>query len=165
MKLVFDPHIKLMLDPRVKCKDCYPAYFYLRFKASLKELDGRQIEGFSLLKVDLPQLVAKINGPNEARKGVGDIALNASESHDPDKLAGGVLNFTWFCKHKRDDMYLKGACDYGKSASNGKILVVNVNRLKSKHSYDFKVVVSKEGRTKTATHAVKVHPSVHFNFR
>lgn len=149
----------------MNCTDCYPAYLYLRFTASLKGLDGRTIQGFGLFKVDQPDLVVKIRGPTEVDKGIGEIFLDASESRDPDIFDKRNLTFTWFCKHKKDRVFLKEACLHGRTASNGKVLVVDVNRLKSNHTQKFKLVISKGTRTKMVIHALKVRPSVNFTFR
>lgn len=156
-----------VLDPRINCTDtdCYPVNLYLKFTAHLKELEWRTLESFVLVEVDQPELVAKISGPKEADKGIGEVALDASESHDPDSFAEGTLSFTWSCNHRKDDVFLKGTCQYGRTASNGKILFVNVNRLTSKHSYYFELEVSKGTRKKIAGHVLKVHPSVNFTFR
>ncbi len=154
-----------VLDPRINCTDCYPVNLYLRFTAYLKQPEGRTLESFVLLKVDQPELVAKIRGPKEADKGIGEIALDASESHDPDSFAKGTLSFTWSCNRRKGDVLFKETCQYGKITSNGKILFVNVNRLTSKHSYFFELEVSKGKRKKIAAHVLKVHPSVNFTFR
>ncbi|XP_078350699.1 uncharacterized protein LOC144635472 [Oculina patagonica] len=155
-----------VLDPRINCTDCYPVNLYLRFTAYLKQPEGRTLESFVLLKVDQPELVAKIRGPKEADKGIGEIALDASESHDPDSFAEGTLSFTWSCNSSRKgDVLFKETCQYGRMTSNGKILFVNVNRLTSKHSYFFELEVSKGKRKKIAAHVLKVHPSVNFTFR
>lgn len=156
---------EFVLNPRMNCTDCYPAYLYLRFTASLKGLDGRTIQGFGLFKVDQPDLVVKIRGPTEVDKGIGEIFLDASESRDPDIFDKRNLTFTWFCKHKKDRVFLKEACLHGRTASNGKVLVVDVNRLKSNHTQKFKLVISKGTRTKMVIHALKVRPSVNFTFR
>ena len=157
-----------VLNPRINnCMDsqCYPIHLYLRFTAHLKELEGRTLESYVLLEVDQPELVATISGPREADKGIGEIVLDASESHDPDSFAEGALSFTWSCWRRKGDVFLKGTCQYGKTVSNGEILLVNVNRLTSKHRYDFQLEVSKGTRKKMATFDLKVHPSVNFTFR
>lgn len=157
--------IQQVFNPRINCTDCYPIYLYLRFTAHVKELQGITLESFMLLKVDQPELVTEIEGPVKAARGIGEISLDASKSHDPDSFAEGELNFTWFCKSKKDEVFPKGSCPYASTVSDGKIFLVNVNRLKSNHLYDFKLVVSKGTRTRKAIHAVKVLPSVNFTFR
>lgn len=154
-----------VLNPRVPCIDCYPVYIYLRFTAHLKKFEGRSLKSYVLLKVKQPELVAKISGPNEVDKGIGEIALNASESHDPDSFAEGNLSFSWSCRRRIEDVLSKGTCQYVNTVSNGKIILVNVNRLTSKHIYDFKLEVSKGMRKNMVTFVLKVHPSVNFTFR
>ena len=138
---------------------------YLRFTAHLKEFEGRSPKSYVLLKVEQPELVAKISGPKKVDKGIGEIALNASESHDPDSFADGTLNFSWSCRRRKEDVLSRGTCQYGNTVSNGKILLVNVNRLASKHSYDFELEVSKGMRKKMVTFVLEVNPSVNFTFR
>ena len=148
------------------CPDCYPADMYVRFAANVKQLKGRTLENFGLLKINRPALVARIRGPKEAKKGSrSDILLNASDSHDPDKLSEGTLRFTWSCKRKKDEDVFKGECQHGRTEGNGRLFVVDVNSLKSKHTYDFKLTVSKRNRTNSVIHELKIHPSVHFTFR
>lgn len=154
-----------ILNPRINCTDCYPVYLYLRFTARVKEPKRKTLESFILLKVDRPELVAKIRGPRKAARGIGEIALDASKSHDPDSFAEGELSFTWLCKSKKDKVFSKGTCPYARTVSDGKIFLVNVNRLRSNHLYDFKLVVSKGTRSRKAIHALKVLPSVNFTFR
>ena len=157
--------IEQVFNPRINCSDCYPVYLYLRFTAHVKELQGKTLESFILLKVDQPQLVTKIEGPVKAARGIGVIFLDASKSHDPDSFAEGELNFNWSCKSKKDEVFPEGTCPYASTVSDGKILLVNVNRLKSNHLYDFKLAVSKGRRIRKAIHTVKVLPSVNFTFR
>ena len=157
--------IEQVFNPRINCKDCYPVYLYLRFTAHVKELQEKTLESFVLLKVDQPELVAKIEGPMKAARGIGEISLDASKSHDPDSFAEGELSFTWFCKSKKDKVFPKGTCPYAKTISNGKIFLVNVNKLGSNQLYGFKLVVSKGTRIRKVTYNLKVLPSVNFTFR
>jgi len=101
----------------------------------------------------------------KAARGMGEISLNASKSHDPDRFAEGELSFTWFCKRKKDEEFSKGTCPYARIASDGKIFLFNISRLRSNHQYDFKLVVSKGTRKREAIHVLKVLPSVNFTFR
>ena len=154
-----------VFDPRF-CLDCYPVYMYVRFTAHIKQLQGAILEDFGFLKIDRPALVAKITGPEEATKGIGaDIVLDASDSYDPDSVSDGTLHFSWLCKRKKDEAIFKGECEYGRTEENGKLFVVHVNRLKSKHIYDFNLTVSKRNRTGFVIHELKVLPSVQFTFR
>jgi len=157
--------IEQVFNPRINCTGCYPVYLYLKFTAYVKELRGKKLESFILLKVDQPGLVAKIEGPMETARGIGEISLDASKSHDPDSFAEGELSFTWFCKNKKDEGFPKGTCPYARTVSDGKIFLININRLRSNHLYDFKIVVSKGTRIGKAIHALKVLPSVNFAFR
>ena len=157
--------VEQVFNPRINCTDCYPVDLYLRFTAHVKELQGKTLESFILLKVVQPDLVTKIEGPVKAARGIGEICLDASKSHDPDSFAKGELSFTWSCKSKKDEVFPKGTCPYGSTIADGKIFLVNVNELKSNHLYDFKLVVSKGTRKRKAIHAVKVLPSVNFTFR
>lgn len=154
-----------VFDPRF-CTDCYPAYMLVRFTARIKHLEENTLESFGILRISQPALVAKIRGPREQTKGIGaEIVLDASDSHDPDNRSEGTLHFTWICKQKDAETVFKGKCLYGRTEENGKLLIVNVNKLKSRHSYDFKLIVSKRKRTTSVIHELKVHPSVHFTFR
>lgn len=157
--------IEQVFNPRINCTGCYPVYLYLRFTADAKELQGKMLESFILLKVDLPELMTKIEGPVKAARGIGEISLDASRSHDPDSFAEGELNFTWSCKSKKDEVFPKGTCPYARPVADGKIFLVSVNRLRSNHHYDFELVVSKGRRVRKAIHTVKVLPSVNFTFR
>ena len=154
-----------VFNPRINRTDYYPVYLYLRFTAHVKELQGKTLESFILLKVDQPGLVAKIEGPAKAARGIGEISLDASKSHDPDRFAEGELSFTWFCKSKKDEVFSKGTCPYARTDSDRKIFLVNVNRLRSNYLYEFKLVVSKGTRKRKAIHALTVLPSVNFTFR
>ncbi|XP_022777820.1 uncharacterized protein LOC111319280 [Stylophora pistillata] len=154
----------LTFNPRRICGYCNTPYsIFISYTALL---NGKKIEAFSILKVVLPELSAVIKGRQETSKGeLGEVVLDASQSHDPDGLAHGVLHFNWFCGQKKDDMSLKEGCSYGKMTQNGTILVVNVAGLKSKQSYYFRVLISKGNRRKIATHVLKVNPAVNFTFR
>ena len=154
----------LTFNPRQICGYCNTPYsIFINYTALL---NGTKIEAFSILKVVLPELSAVIKGRQETSKGeLGEVVLDASQSHDPDGLAHGVLHFNWFCGQKKDDMSLKEDCSYGKMTQNGTILVVNVAGLKSKQSYYFRVLISKGNRRKIATHVLKVNPAVNFSFR
>ena len=157
--------IEQVFNPRINCTDCYPVYLYLRFTAHVKELQGKTLESFILLEVDQPQLVTKIEGPVKAARGIGEISLDASKSHDPDSFAEGELRFNWSCKSTKDEVFPEETCPYASTVSDGKILLVNVNSLRSNHLYDFKLVVSKGRRIRKAIHTVRVLPSVNFTFR
>lgn len=154
-----------VFNPRINRTDYYPVYLYLRFTTHVAELQGKTLQGFILLKVVQPELVANIEGPVEASRGIGEIRLDASMSHDPDTFAEGELSFSWFCKSEKDEVFSKGTCPYARTASDGKVFLVNVNRLRSNHLYDFKLVVSKGARRREAIQALKVLPSVNFTLR
>ena len=158
---------RFVFNPRKICGYCNTPYsIIIRYSARLNDPGGKRIEAFNLLKVELPELLAEIKGQQEASRGVsGEVILNASQSHDPDSLAYGVLSFNWFCSYKMDNTSLNESCGNGKMTSNGSILVVYVNRLKSMQSYYFKVLISKGNRKKESTHVLKVHPAVNFTFR
>ena len=124
------------------------------------------MESYGVLKISQPALVAKIRGRKEQTKGIGaEIVLDAHDSHDPDNRSEGTFRFTWLCKQKDVEADFKGNCLYGRTEENGKLFIVNVNRLKSRRSYNFKLIVSKRKRTSFAIHELKVNPSVRFTFR
>ena len=152
-------------NPRF-CEDCYPAYLYVRFTAHLKEIDNKTLDVFGFLKIVQPALVANIRGPKKAKKQFGaGVVLNASNSYDPDILSKGTLNFTWLCRRTKDEAVYKGECQYGRKSANGTLFYVHVNKLKSKHTYEFNLTVSKGNRKSFVTHQLKILPALNFSFR
>lgn len=157
---------KYELDPRF-CADCYPASMLVHLTVNITGVKGRTLENFGFLKIKQPTVVARIIGPEKQAKGINaEIVLNASDSHDPDKRIKGTLSFTWFCGQERLELPFTGTrCLYGRTQENGKLLIVDVNKLRSRHAYEFKLVVSKGDRKNYAVHELQVLPAVSFTFR
>ena len=164
--LRYDVHngSEYLLQPITFCEDCYPTYLFVRFTAQVNELRIRNVDDFGVLKIVEPELVAIITGPQEAKKGFEmDVVLNASESYDPDIRSVGTLSFIWKCKRDKETDFK--VCKHGRTAANGKLLLVDINRLKSNHTHEFKLLVSKGYRTTSVVHGLKVFPAIDVRFR
>ena len=153
-----------VLHPRRVCLDCFPVFVYLRFTARLQQFREIQLQAFGLIEIVRPPLIAKINGVKNVTKGVGEVALDASESLDPDRESPGILKFTWFCRSGKE-LAFDEKCPHVRTLSGGRILLVDVNRLRSNHTYDLKLLVTKGKRETAVTHQLNVTPAVIFYLR
>lgn len=123
------------------------------------------LESFILLKVDLLELMMKIEGLVKVVKGIGEIFLDVLRLYDFDSFVEGELNFIWFCKSKKDEVFFKGICLYVMLVVDGKIFFVSVNRLRLNYYYDFEFVVLKGRWVRKVIYIVKVFLLVNFIFR
>ena len=164
--LRYDVHdgSEYLLQPITFCENCYPTYLFVRFTAQVSELGIRNVDDFGVLKIVQPKLVAIISGPQEAKKGFEmDVVLNASESYDPDIRSAGTLSFIWKCKRNKETVFK--VCTHGRTTANGKLFFVDINRLKSNHTHEFKLLVSKGYRNTSVVHGLKVFPAIDVRFR
>lgn len=164
--LRYDVHngSEYLLQPKTFFEDCYLTYLFVRFTAQVSELGIRNVDDFGVLKIVQPELVAIITGPQEAKKGFEmDVVLNASESYDPDIRSVGTLSFIWKCKRDKETDFK--VCKHGRTAANGKLLFVDINRLKSNHTHEFQLLVSKGHRNTSVVHGLKVFPAIDVTFR
>ena len=128
---------------------------------------------FGYVKIILPPIVAKLEGPTNAIRGNESVViLNASESYDPERVHKKTegLAFTWYCgggimsHDNRSGLSTASPSDAGRCQSDGilkinstsPVLKLNVSNFRGNHTYFFEVVVQKGDRSSNATHRLRV---------
>ena len=159
--------------------------YFIRLIAEMTKEEGAIAYDYGFLQVVLPELVAKIRGVNKAVKGTGNVILDATDSYDPHDPAAkdqGMV-FTWLCRREDEDFsnlqslsidiplgrekILGGCFGYGvgKMNTTEPILEIEINRMVSKNTYVFKLIVEKDNQTSAVNHTLKVDSSIAFSIR
>lgn len=117
------------------------------------------------MKVTRTPLEGSITGPPVVAKGYSDlITIDVSTSYDPDDVPYSTkgMTFHWSCVRINRDQpeQLVVGC-FGTShieltRQKGPVLKLPVNKLKSNNEYNITVVIRKDKRNTTLSHAVKV---------
>ena len=162
-----------------RTKKLYPrlfgaGYLYIRcLVTDPKDPEVPIVYDYGYVKIILPPLVAKLEGPANIIKGNESVViLSASESYDPERIHKKTegLTLTWYCggsiiSHDyRDGLSTVSPSDVGccqgdgilKINSTSSVLQLNMNNLRGNHTYFFEVVVQKGDRTSNATHKLRV---------
>ncbi|XP_068682590.1 polycystin-1-like protein 2 [Montipora foliosa] len=159
--------------------------YFIRLIAEMTKEEGALNYDYGFLRVVLPDLVAKVRGVNKAVKGTGNIILDATDSYDPDNSAAQEqgMAFTWLCRRENEEFsnmetlpidsslgrakVLGGCFGYGvgKMNTTEPLLEINMNKIGSKSTYVFKLIVEKENRTSVAYHTLRVESSIEFSIR
>lgn len=162
-----------------------PGLYYVRLIAVMNKEEGAINYDYGFLKVELPDLVAKIRGVIKAVKGTGTIILDATDSYDPHEptLKDQGIVFTWLCRREDEDFsnmeslpidysygrekILGGCFGYGVGELNstGPTVEIDINKMISQNTFVFKVIVQKENRSSTANHTLRVESSISFSIR
>lgn len=162
-----------------------PGLYYVRLIAVMNKEEGAINYDYGFLKVELPDLVAKIRGVIKAVKGTGTIILDATDSYDPHEptLKDQGIVFTWLCRREDEDFsnmeslpieysygrekILGGCFGYGVGELNstGPTVEIDINKMISQNTFVFMVIVQKENRSSTANHTLRVESSISFSIR
>ena len=128
---------------------------------------------YGFVKIILPPIVAKLEGPANVTKGNESVViLSASESYDPENIPKKTegLALTWYCgggiisHDNRDGLSTVSSSDAGRCQGDGvlkinstlPVLQLNVSNLRGNYTYFFEVVVQKGDRSANATHKLRV---------
>ncbi|XP_015751283.1 PREDICTED: sperm receptor for egg jelly-like isoform X1 [Acropora digitifera] len=159
--------------------------YFIRLIAEMTKEEGAVNYDYGFLRVVLPDLVAKVRGPKKAVKGTGNIVLDGTDCYDPDNPSAkdqGMV-FTWLCRRENEEFsnmetlpiesslgrakVLGGCFGYGvgKMNTTESIIEIDTNRMPSKTTFVFKLIVEKENRTAVAFHNLTVESSIDFSIR
>ena len=173
------------LNLTIKPKTLSVGLYFIRLIAEMTKEEGAIGYDYGFLQVVLPDLVATIRGVHKVVKGTGNVVLDATDSYDPHDPAAkdqGMV-FTWLCRREDEDFsnlqalpidtplgrekVLGGCFGYGVGRMNTTepILEIEINRMVSKNTYVFKLIVEKENQTSAANHTLKVDSSIAFSIR
>ena len=154
---------------------------YVSLEASVSEVTGASAYDYGFLRVRHPDLVAKIVAPGSISKGDSKVKLDSSGSYDPEFkwLQYRKLNFSWQCQRQcrwdsldilTDSRAEREPC-YGIAnatdsvISNQRVLIIDVDFLRSSCIYLFHLSVAKGSRITHKEHALEVMPAVPFDIR
>ena len=162
-----------------RTKKLYPrlfgaGYLYVRcLAAHPKDPKVPIVYDFGYVKIILPPIVAKLEGPSNVITGNESVViLSASESYDPEKIHKKTegLALTWYCgggiisHDNRDGLSTVSPSEAGrcqgdsilKINTTSSVLQLNVSNLRGNYTYFFEVVIQKGDRSSNATHRLRV---------
>ena len=162
-----------------RTKKLYPrlfdaGYLYIRcLVTDPKDPKVPIVYDYGYVKIILPPIVAKLEGPANVIKGNESVVtLSASESYDPEKIHKKTegLVLTWYCggdiisHDNRDGLSTVSPRDAGRCQGDGilkinstlPVLQLNVSNSKGNRTYFFEVVAQKGDRSANATHKLRV---------
>ena len=162
-----------------RTKKLYPrlfgaGYLYIRCLATdPKDPKVPIVYDYGFVKIILPPIVAKLEGPANVTKGNESVVIiSASESYDPEEIHKKTegLALSWHCgggiisSDIRDRVSTVSPSDVGRCQGDGVLkinstspmLQLNVSNLRGNYSYFFQVVVQKGDRSANATHKLRV---------
>ena len=133
---------------------------------------------FGFVRIRLPDLVAKIVGPESVTRGLGNEKIDGSMSYDPDSrtLQTGTLTFMWQCQRtcrwEPVDIQFSPksgvepcfgiANETDSTISSQSSVIIHLPSLKSNCTYLFGLTVAKDRRASYAKHELKIRPAVPF---
>lgn len=159
--------------------------YFIRLIAEMRKEEGAVNYDYGFLRVVLPDLVAKVRGAKMAVKGTGNFVLDGTDCYDPDNPSAkdqGMV-FTWLCRRESEEFsnmetlpiespfgrakVLGGCFGYGvgKMNTTESIIEIDINRMPSKSTFVFKLIVEKENRTAVTFHYLTVESSIDFSIR